>query len=68
MNKSSCIFERPSFVKGFGRAIDLMGTRSFYKRGLYLKMSDYKALKSDWYMVGRDFKEAIKIYEEERRR
>lgn len=68
MNKSSYTFERPSFIKGFGKAIDLMGTRSFYKRGLYLKMSDYKALKSDWNMVGKDFKEAIKTYEEYQRK
>ncbi|WP_296557279.1 hypothetical protein [uncultured Acetobacterium sp.] len=38
------------------------------QRGMYLNLSDYKALKSDWNMVGKDFKEATKIYEEYRRR
>ncbi len=56
---------RPSFWEGMGRVLDLAGGLSRHTAGSTPAETDYKALASDWDMVGQDFFMAIKTHEQE---
>ncbi len=56
---------RPSFLEGMGRALDIAGGLFLYNVSSTPAEADYKAIMSDWDMVGQDFSTAMKIYEQE---
>lgn len=66
MNSNSKLFNRPSFWEGFLRAFDLFGVHSNYNPdALSDEELDYKAMESDWEMVGVDLQAAMNQYESE---
>ncbi len=56
---------RPSFWEGMGRVFDVGGALSLYNADGTPEEADYRAIASDWSMVGQDFYMAIKAYERE---
>ncbi len=66
MNRTDFLFATPNFFRGFGRAIDLGSTRNIYNDSTSEKKADYKALKSDWYVTGKDIRKAIEQYNNDR--
>ena len=62
MYRTDFLFAKPSFLRGFGRAIDLGSTRNIYNDSTSGQKADYRALKSDWGVTGKDLREAIDQY------
>jgi len=61
---STYLFPIPSFINGFAHAIDLGSNLNTFNFSLSEQMADYKAILSDWTMVGNDLENAIEIYSE----
>lgn len=61
MNKtrSDFLFAQPSFVSGVARLLDLYGLYDVYSSSSTEREADYKALLSDWRVVGQDILAAI---------
>ena len=61
MNKvrSDFLFAKPSFISGAARVLDLYGIYDVYNATSTEREADYKALVSDWHMVGQDIFDAI---------
>ena len=57
--RSSFLFATPSFVSGAARVLDLYGTFDAYNASSNEREADYKALLSDWHMVGQDIFDAM---------
>ncbi|HVM92514.1 MAG TPA: hypothetical protein VMT67_06860 [Terriglobales bacterium] len=57
--KSGFLFANPSFLSGAARALDLYGTFDAYNGSSTEREADYKALSSDWHMVGQDIVAAM---------
>jgi len=54
----------PSFLTGLARLFDFWGLFSFHGNG---RVSDSKALSSDWRAVGQDIQKAVRSYARELR-
>ena len=65
MNKyrSDFLFSTPSFVSGAARVLDLYGVYDVYNSSSTDREADYKAIFSDWNMVGQDIWSAMKQFE-----
>lgn len=65
MNKvrSDFLFATPSFVSGAGRLLDLYCLYDSYNSSPTEYEADFKALYSDWRMVGQDISSAIQDFE-----
>ena len=60
---SSNLFNKPSFLKGVARTLDLFGKLDVYKYSANEQEADFNALKKDWEIVSEDLWNAIKKYE-----
>lgn len=49
-----------SFFTGFSSVFSIAGETTDFNRSKSGEEADYKAIKSDWEMIGQDFKKAIK--------
>ena len=58
------LFSNPSFISGMSRVLDLGSTLNEYNSTLTSNMADYLAISSDWEVVGKDLREAVKSYKE----
>ncbi len=65
MNKarSDFFFATPTFVSGAARALDLYGIYESYNSSSTDFEADYKAVLSDWRMVGQDILSAMQQFE-----
>ena len=52
--RTDFLFATPSFISGAARVLDMCGTYDAYNAGLTQREADYKALFSDWRIVGQD--------------
>jgi len=60
------LYARPSFVGGMASAMDLSGTLvSEYNRSSTPNVADFRALRSDWAIVGMDINGALRLFGEE---
>ncbi len=65
-NDDTCfLFADPSFLSGFGAVIDIAGTSVVYNESKTGQEADYRALASDWAVVGGHIIHAAKVLEEE---
>ena len=64
-SKTFRLFAVPSFFGGMAYAIDLFSKRNTINRSNEPKEADFKAIASDWNMVGEDMHFAIKTWERE---
>jgi hypothetical protein len=53
------LFAMPSFVSGMGRALDLGNTMTQYNFSDTPTEADVKALRSDWFAIGQDMRDAV---------
>lgn len=65
MNKgrSDFLFASPTFISGAARVLDLYGFYGTYNASSTEYEADYKALLSDWAVVGQDILFAMKQFE-----
>jgi len=57
------LFARPSCIRGISKIIDIGATGNLYNESQTSEEADYKALKSDWTMVGEDLRYALDEFE-----
>lgn len=57
--RTDFLFARPSFGSGVARVLDLYGTFDAYNSSTSEAEADYRAIASDWCVVGRDLDEAF---------
>lgn len=57
--RSDFLFARPSFVSGAARLLDLYSLYDFYNNSSTEREADYKAVLSDWRVVGQDILAAM---------
>lgn len=57
--RSDFLFATPAFISGASRVLDLYGTYDVYNASPTEREADYKALLSDWRIVGRDIFDAM---------
>lgn len=62
MSKTDFLFAQPGFIRGMGKSLDLWSTRNIYNSSSSDTEADYKALKSDWIIVGDDIRRAATRY------
>jgi len=60
---STYLFAEPNFLDGFAFIIDIGANLKTYNFSKSNKESDYKALFTDWAMVGKDLEDAINNFE-----
>ncbi len=56
------LFDRPSFLEGMARVLDIGSTLQNYNYSDTEELADYIALYSDWYLTGKDIKLALDNY------
>jgi hypothetical protein len=60
---SDFLVAQPSFVSGVARLFDLYGLYDAYNMSRTAGEADYKALLSDWCIVGQDIQDAMTAFE-----
>jgi len=60
--KSTFLFATPTFTSGFARALDLYGVYDRYNSSRTEREADYKAIWSDWSVVGQDIHFALRSF------
>ena len=63
--RSGRLFARPSFLEGYGRALDIGATLNEYNHSKTPEEADTAAIKSDWQAVGDSIEYAIEKFSEE---
>ena len=54
-NDDTCfLFADPSFLSGWAAILDFAGTQNVYNESLNGQDADYRALASDWAIIGKD--------------
>lgn len=66
MKSSDFLYAVPNFVTGVSRILDFGSTLNTYNVSQSDEEADFKAIYSDWYMVGTDIKGAMEEYDRER--
>ena len=61
--RSDFLFATPSFIYGAARVLDLYGVFDAYNSSSTDYEADYKAIWSDWSIVGQDICSAMKQFE-----
>lgn len=54
------LYATPSFLEGVARLFDFTGSLNVYQCSDSPEQADFKAISSDWIVVGDDFRKAIK--------
>ena len=62
--RSDFLFAQPSFVSGVARLLDWYGLYDAYSTSCTGREADYKALSSDWQMIGQDIRDAMAVFED----
>jgi len=60
---SDFLFAQPSFISGVARLLDWYGLYDAYNASRTGREADYKALLSDWRIVGQDIQDAMAAFE-----
>ncbi|KAF0141158.1 MAG: hypothetical protein FD122_1810 [Stygiobacter sp.] len=58
--------DKPSFLDGFARVLDLSGSLNIYNDSQCEGEADIKALRSDWEAIGKDLGAAIESEKQRR--
>ncbi|MFA7421954.1 MAG: hypothetical protein WCZ90_19885 [Melioribacteraceae bacterium] len=58
--------DKPSFLDGFARVLDLSGSLNIYNDSQCEEEADIKALRSDWEAIGKDLGAAIESEKQRR--
>jgi hypothetical protein len=58
------LYATPSFLEGVARLFDFTGSLNAYNCSDSPNQADFKAISSDWMVVGGDLRKAIKNYQE----
>lgn len=58
--RTDFLFPERSFVTGFGSILNIAGEPNKFNASETAEEADIKAIKSDWEIVGQDFKLALK--------
>lgn len=53
------LFQRPSFIEGMARILDVQSVLNSYNRSASGEAADAQAAAADWCMVGNDLKKAM---------
>lgn len=53
------LFQRPSFIEGVGRIIDIENALNSYNKNSSGEQADAEAIAADWCMIGNDINKAI---------
>jgi hypothetical protein len=64
--KSGFLYADPSFLSGFGRALDLHGLYDSYNASATPLEADTRALAADWIVVGQDLQDAMNEFQSEK--
>jgi hypothetical protein len=56
------LFAKPSCLRGISRILDIGATGNLYNESKTIEEADFKALKSDWQVVGNDMRYALDEY------
>ncbi len=59
------LFAKPSFLSGFASVIDIGGTLVEYNNSTNEIEADFRALTSDWAIIGEDIQNSVKKFEKE---
>lgn len=62
------LYARPSFWEGIARLLDIGGTLNEYNYSSCERVADFRALQSDWEIVGEDLWGALEQFRQEHRR
>ena len=65
--RSGRLFARPSFLDGYGRAIDIGATLNEYNQNKTSEEADVAAIRSDWQAVGDSIQFALNKISQETR-
>ena len=65
LRRTARLFARPSFIEGYGRAIDLGATLNEYNQSKTEEEADTDAILSDWLAVGDSLNYAIEHFSQE---
>jgi len=60
---SDFLVAQPSFVSGAARLLDWYGFYDAYNTSHTGREADYKALLSDWYVIGQDIRDAMTAFQ-----
>lgn len=58
--RTDFLIPKRGFFTGFSSTFSVAGETANFNRSNTGEEADYKAIKSDWEMIGQDFKKAIK--------
>ncbi len=61
--RSDFLFAPPSFLSGMGSVLDLFGHLDGYNFSRTEEEADWKAIYSDYRMIGQDIEDAMRVYE-----
>lgn len=61
-SKTDFLFPSPSFLNGMGSIFNIAGNYFEYNTSETDLQADLRALKSDWYTIGKDFEIAKEIF------
>ena len=61
--KSDFLFVPPSFLSGMGSILDLFGNLDGYNFSQTGEEADWKAIYSDYRMIGQDIEDSMRAYE-----
>ena len=64
-HKTDFLFPKSSFLIGFGSVFNLFGNYYTFKTFKSSEEADYKALESDWGVIGQDIDASIKQLKKE---
>jgi hypothetical protein len=66
-NDDTCfLFAEPSFWSGFATVLDAGGTLAIYNESRTPQEADARALASDWAVIGKEIRRAVKVLEKEK--
>ncbi|MDT0608018.1 hypothetical protein [Croceitalea rosinachiae] len=57
--RTDFLFPKSSFITGMGSAFDFTGNYYSFNTSKTPELADYKAMQSDWGMVGEDIKVSV---------
>ena len=65
LRRTARLFAIPSFIGGVASVLDLGTTLKEYNQGWTPQEADFESIRSDWFAVGDDLRQAITSYGKE---
>lgn len=59
-NRTDFLFPKRDYLTGFESVFSIAGETAHFNTSNSAEEADYKAIKSDWEMIGQDFRNALK--------